>query len=243
MIKSAFSTSFASALITAILFAAPILQAETHQFTDSNGNTIQAEIVSVSGESVTIKRNDGRSFTTKTSVFSEEDRKFIAAWQKAEALNRIPRLEIRINNGKNDRLAKDGDYDNRTAALQFKVSIENEERNFDIVDAKATLLIFGKSVFDSGRLKVMSRESFDLSVPEGATAVLNGEEVVFKYDDNDSAKFGHKYGGYLVVIQNEGGKIIGHKCVPEPMGKYLEAALKLKSGQSCDRYMTPKKEL
>lgn len=64
--------------LLSIELAAP-LSART--FTDSKGRVMEAEIVSVSGANVTIKRTDGQTFTVPAATFSALDQAFIKAWK------------------------------------------------------------------------------------------------------------------------------------------------------------------
>ena len=50
--------------------------AEIRQFTDLNGRILRGELVAVSGDSVTIKREDGQSFTLKAATFSVADQAY-----------------------------------------------------------------------------------------------------------------------------------------------------------------------
>ncbi len=52
-------------------------EAELRNFKDQRGRTIQARVLSVSGDDVTIQRNDGRQFTVPVSVFSQADQDYI----------------------------------------------------------------------------------------------------------------------------------------------------------------------
>lgn len=67
-------------LTTALgLMAATGLMAR--EFTDAKGRKIQAEIVSVKGEEVTIRRDDGKDYTLAINVFSPADQAVIRAWK------------------------------------------------------------------------------------------------------------------------------------------------------------------
>jgi len=56
------------------------------EFTDAKGRKIQAEIVSVKGEEVTIRRDDGKDYTLAINVFSAEDQAVIRAWKPEPAM-------------------------------------------------------------------------------------------------------------------------------------------------------------
>ena len=57
-------------------------QGKFRQFHDRQGRTVQAQVLKVSGDRVTIKREDGRTFTVPLSVFSETDQKYIRGLSK-----------------------------------------------------------------------------------------------------------------------------------------------------------------
>ena len=50
--------------------------AEIRQFSDANGRQLRGELVSVTGDSVTIKREDGSMFTLKAAAFSAADQAY-----------------------------------------------------------------------------------------------------------------------------------------------------------------------
>ncbi|MEM8955744.1 MAG: hypothetical protein AAGD22_16440 [Verrucomicrobiota bacterium] len=175
---------FLTLLLVATLSMLPNSRADMRQFTDPNGNTMNAEIVSASGETVTMKRSDGRTFTTKVTVFSKDDQAYIKDWIEEEQSNRIPRVDIEVNTGKSNRELQNN-IDDRRQSFEFVVKITNTERGFDIVGAKGTLLVFGKDVSDSNQLKLLNRQEFDVSIPFSRTLTFSAEPFTNVYDDID----------------------------------------------------------
>lgn len=57
-------------------------QGELRQFRDRQGRAVQAQVLKVSGDEVTIKREDGRTFTVPLSFFSETDQEYIRGLSK-----------------------------------------------------------------------------------------------------------------------------------------------------------------
>ena len=53
-------------------------------FTNKAGKTIEARIVSSKGETVTIARKDGKTFTIRLSSLSEADRGYVVGWAEKE---------------------------------------------------------------------------------------------------------------------------------------------------------------
>jgi len=52
-------------------------QGEYREFTDSGGRTVQARVLRLDGDRVTIQRRDGRQFTVPISTFSQADQDFL----------------------------------------------------------------------------------------------------------------------------------------------------------------------
>ncbi len=84
------------------LFAA---EAEWRTLTDSQGRAIRAQIVSATDNEVTIKREDGQTFTLPLAQLSEKDQKDLRAYAKANP-PAIPAgaLELQLSRGKFDTL-------------------------------------------------------------------------------------------------------------------------------------------
>ncbi len=59
-------------------------QGELREFRDQRGRTIQARVLQVSGDQVTIQRSDGRKFTVAVSFFSQADQDYIRGLSKPQ---------------------------------------------------------------------------------------------------------------------------------------------------------------
>lgn len=75
-----------SAAILILLTAS--LHAEVRTFTSRAGTTIRGELVSVTGDMVTLKKEDGQNITVKSSNFSLEDQAWLAT-QKSVATSAV----------------------------------------------------------------------------------------------------------------------------------------------------------
>lgn len=208
--------------------------AETfHAFTSTDGKTVMAKLVKVAGQDVVILTDSGRSFTLPASRFSPEDQTYIKEWAVAQEKQYVPKLEAFFGTGKSD--AKDGtDYDNRSQTLRPSLRIENRDGSFSVQNAKGVLFIFGKSAVDSSLVRVLSKQTFPLTVGPLQKAFWEGNPIKVGYDTNYAAKFGFKYNGYLLVVENASGKIICVEGSTSFTGK-AEAALQLEEGDTADR--------
>lgn len=63
-----------------LLFGVSLLHADPRTFTDQFGRAITAELISVDGDQISIRRDDGQLFTLAASKLTEEDQNYIKAW-------------------------------------------------------------------------------------------------------------------------------------------------------------------
>lgn len=82
-----------STFIVAFVAALPVIAlAELRPWTNSSGKTIQAELVSLAGDDITLKMENGRSYTLKLNTLSSADQEFAKAWQEEQkALAEAPK--------------------------------------------------------------------------------------------------------------------------------------------------------
>ncbi len=232
-----------SGLLAAALVCGLSQRGFARDFTSSTGQKIVAELVFVSGDSVTLKRSDGKTVAVALSRFSDEDQEYILEWKKnnrgkvPEYLkNKKPRMNMRVSTGKtsknDDRLS--GYIDEHKQKIHIKVSLENQDAVYPVVDAKLTILVIGRSP-ESGDDAIVYKKQFtkiELLLSEKKS--YNGNPFELWYDDR-GAMYGHKYRGYIVFLEDPNGKILGEVTIPGSAEKYLEAAKKLKEGDVFDK--------
>lgn len=102
---------FANAIATGVLLlglGAPALHAEMRTWTDTQGRSLKAEVVSVDGDRVSIRREDGQTFTLSIETLSDDDRQFLKSWSAKQAAV-IPdgTIQLQISRGKFDTKKKD----------------------------------------------------------------------------------------------------------------------------------------
>jgi len=59
---------------------APLVQAEPQTLTDKQGRSLKAEVISVTGDQVKIKRDDGQTFNLSLANLSDDDQKRLKEW-------------------------------------------------------------------------------------------------------------------------------------------------------------------
>ncbi len=175
------------ALLLFSLASAPSLAART--FTSTDGQTLEAEVVKVTGKSVILKLPNRRSVTVPLERLSEADRAYLAEWAKEAAKNRVPRVKVEIDSNKRDTNVEAG-YDERRGSVQFQIDVTNQERGFRIEKATATLIVLGDYLYEKDEMLVMQRVEFeDISFDFGKTYQMTAKEIRYEYD-----KSGYKYG-------------------------------------------------
>lgn len=229
------------------------LSAEVRTFIDQNGRSLQGELVSSNGELVTIKRtSDGLVFTVKASNFSKTDQDYfvtkgavVKQTQPPAAASVAPpastgaspasttagaagppmRIEAKVYSNKSDR-PTNYYYDERTARVGFKVDIKNGEQQRPFNGGKAVMMAFAKNLQDSRESRVISREEFDITLEPLKTMTHETKEVKLSYD-NIAYKYGYKYSGYLLVVKDQGGKMVTTVGSSSSIEKSADALLKL----------------
>ena len=202
-------------------------------FTSTDGRKIQAEPVKVADGKAVLKRPGVGNVTVPLSALTPGDQQFLKEWAVKEKANRIPKIELKINTNKRDRREENA-YEDRRVQFQFDIEIENEERNFDIKGAQATLIAFGDYMEYKGEGIIMERTEFkNIDVIEGETHKISGKLVKFEYD-KDGFKHGEKYTGYLFELRNAQGKVIERRGSTPRVENDAELILKLRENDRFD---------
>ncbi|MFA6960894.1 MAG: hypothetical protein WC205_09105 [Opitutaceae bacterium] len=93
--------------LTLAMTTAARLQADVQTLTDKQGRSLKADVLSVSGDQVKIKRDDGQTFNLSLSTLTEDDQKKLRDW----AATHLPpdALVVELSRGKFDTIKKDID--------------------------------------------------------------------------------------------------------------------------------------
>ncbi|MEX2581139.1 MAG: hypothetical protein WD342_18920 [Verrucomicrobiales bacterium] len=222
----------------AILALTLVASAQGREFASPDGQTIEAEIYSVAGDSVTLVRSDGRQFTVPASRFSVSDQAYIKTWKEENAgkvpphlKDKKPRLAMRVSTGKT---SKDDDQisgfiDERKQTLRLTATMENKDAVYPIVGAKLTMMVFGESPETRDTAVVYQQEFTGIDLPLNEEKSFEGKGFELWYDDR-GAMYGYKYKGYLAFLEDPEGKILHETSIPGTAAKNLDNARKLKAG-------------
>ncbi len=206
-----------------------LLLGEERIFTNTAGDEITASIVSATTSEVVLKVGV-KSYTVPINTLSPDDQLYIDKFRKKEALNFVPNLNVDFQSS---RSTTDRSFDDVTQLITPSATITNRERAFKLEGAKATVLTLAKDVDASNTYRVMSKDAFEFSIGPGESKSWEGKTYSLTYDQQSSIQYGHRYSGYIVVIQNVAGKII-HTSGTSQYAKYGEQALKLEVGKDVD---------
>lgn len=181
-------------------------ESEFRTFSNSDGKKIEAKAISVSGENIKIEMRDGRKFDLPIAKLSPADREWIDSWKESAAADYVPELRISFD----EKVEKSNDETGFVYIEKFspELSITNREENFDLTDAKATILLIGEEIEKKDTFLVLSKETLSFSLVAGESKELEGKKSETKYATIQA--YGAKFSGYAVIIENAGGKIIAN---------------------------------
>ena len=151
-------------------------------------------------------------------------------------------MDLRVSSGKSDRLSQAEYFDDRLLRLRFSVDITSRETTRELAGAKGTLIILGKSVVDSRLYGVLGREEFPVELSLRKPFHFDAKTITTEYDDKGTgSKYGYRYLGYVLVVQDSSGAIIRADSSPETYSKLAQKALNLKTANVVDRNLEPAK--
>ena len=222
--------------ITLLLGAASSLEAEPRTLTSTDGKTFTAEILAIRGDQVVLSMGS-KQYTLATSRFSEADQTYFEEWKAEQAKNLIPKLDVDISSGKSNRLDTNDQFDDRKGSFQFSIKVTNDERNFDLEEAKGILAVIGENCEVRNNYSIMAKSNFPLAVKEGETIEWQGDKFSYRFDDSEPARWGHQYYGYVFQVTNASGKVIFTKTLPKKFEGEEEKILAFQKGTAFDNEM------
>lgn len=231
-------------ILMALFFCTSALANEIREFTSSDGKTkIQASILEVKEDKVRLHRIDGQEFFAPISIFSIDDGIYIKKWQEdnkgkipPHLVDVKPRIDLKVSSGKtrrrDDQIA--GYIDEKKQELAFEVDVENRDQVYPIDTVNVTLWVHGVSPV-TGKSTIVYKTVFkDIKLPLNQVRTLTADPFELWYDD-EGAMYGFIYKGFYVVVQAPDGKILAEDTTPQSAERFMEAILKLKSGDTYSR--------
>jgi len=232
-------------LLIALLFFWGSLSAHAklREFTNTEGQTIQAELVSAEegerGLTVTLRRADGRTFDVAVTLFSKEDQRYIRKWwedlkKKKQILHAEVDLEISLKmNPKSKGLNDDYWYDRNMKRFAPEVTITNDDFYQDYTGNKVRVVMFAEDRRYRERLLVVSVTDLEIDFPANETVVKDAKPFFLEHTEYDYTdyEYGYLYDGYAIVISNSEGEVTHTKCSSKAFDDNVEILLKCKRGE------------
>ncbi len=215
------------------------------------GQSMTVEVLAHTESSGNVRINrlpDGQIFNLKITMFDEASQKAIA--EAAPALK--PRLRVDVSVGR--RRAREGDSSYRkTQDITVTVKVRNDSRDIDLATTRFTVLLVGRNMLrysddNADTAKVLAKEEFTKDLAAGKELEYECAPVTTSYDsDRDSSNIGGwEYDGYLLVLQDETGRVIDAYSNVGPVEvltlkdpALLKAALALPVDKEVQRSLVP----
>lgn len=210
-------------------------QAELRTWTDSRGNTIEAELLENMNGTVTLAREDGQETHISISNLSAQDQKFVL-------VNTPPKIDISVSemtNRKNTGFtfeAEDSDYDQdiqvQTTSSSYKVTLKKSSTIPYDKPIQAELYVFGyKKEEDAFVLlnKTVKQFTFGAEDSKDKYEFTSDSVTTKKLQSNRTA--GTSYHGNMVVLVDEKGRVFNVKGSRARMQEFTALIRKMQSGQ------------
>ena len=211
------------------------------ELTSKEGRTLKVVLLRATDQQVTFRTTGvhRKEHTVGLDALSAGSVERVKAWVDAGG-GLSTDLEITYRSGKATRLSSRENYDDRSMTLQPSVSLKNADRYAATSGLKLTLCVFGKSAKDSRAYYVFIKESKKLdTLQPDEQRELSFDAIKVEYDDRGYAKYGSRYHGYAVLVQNAHGELVAFKAIPSTYEKFGLELLKLKPKQYFDRDLQP----
>ena len=194
-------------LSPAVCFAGPVLD-----LTDKKGNTLNAEITSISEKAVSVQRTeDKKSFKIPLSTLSEDTVKLLKEKTK-DMPAALPDYELSFSVEKR---RKSVGYYREKQNISGKGIVKNTSREIDSPEVNVNIIIIGEDQRDKDLKNILSNQSFKVSPTK-----LNESEVVLKefiteYDEYKGTynSGGYKYSDYIILLTDKDGAHIASKSL------------------------------
>lgn len=179
--------------------------------TDQKGRSMEVDVLEYKPvtKMTKIKRTDGQVFDVNIGVFDEASRKRIvenAPEPQAELL-------VRVSVGKRRKRQGDSSF-MKDQTISASVDVVNESRDINFPEGTGTIFLIARqtrrySERDSDYGKVLSKQTFKISVKAGDENKYEAKPIVTSYDsDRDSSNIGGwEHHGYLFILQRNDGSI------------------------------------
>lgn len=212
--------------------------AETRVFVSLAGSLLEAEIVSMAGDNVTLKRvNDGQTLVVNRKTLCKDDHAYIADWaainpDKASAPASAgqpaaaPKFSLACQTLPSKSTRGPADGGPRTIEISYNFNLSNREVTRDLQGAKGLVLTLAKGAAETGGdLIVLQKEEFEIEIRAQSKMVYTTQPVQLTYDQTSIPRTGVKSQGYVLIIRDASGNILMTEASPDGNQKYVKEIL------------------
>lgn len=169
--------------------------AEFRIWRDKNGNSIEAELLTMSSAQVAVRDRDGKVFKFSPKKLSQADQRYLKTAFPPEMEIEFKKKQDRTQNGSSAYVSTIGEI----------IITKKEQRAYD-KSLKAVFLI----ICESQRLKdfaILDRVEATFDFKTSREFILRGNTFSM-YEDKYDNSVGFKYKGYVAVIMDDQGKVL-----------------------------------
>jgi hypothetical protein len=103
------------------------------------------------------------------------------------------------------------------------VGVKSRELTNDYDNLSVHICAFGREVTSKNLYKVLLIEELPVeSLPRGRSVTLESKTVTSLYDDNEVAKYGYKFYGYILEVKDAQGKVLFSSVSPSRLAAEAE---------------------
>ena len=167
---------------------------DARPFTNSEGKTLEAEIVRVSATEVTLRMANKRTATVKIASLSEIDQTYIRKWLAAQ----IPPLRVTPNMVRKTTKESRRSFfssSNRyyRQIYDLGVDFQNNDNAKELEKSSLKYMLIGRSLSDPKKHKVLAVQTREFEVPAGGRHTVSFEKEQNIYSEESS------YGSYKCI--------------------------------------------
>lgn len=193
--------------------------------TDLKGRSIEIDLISIAGDSVTFRRpGNPKEFTLPVAQFTEGSQEQIRK-QGAALPAPPPKLSVDVVIGKR-RTDKADSYFMKRQEVTSTIKLTNLSNTDEVANLKGKIVFIGQETRTPSQFSVLSNQSFEASMKTAETVTRQTETFSTTYDSDNKGKGnvgGYQYYGYVLALTDEAGTIVFNQTATGSFRKALES--------------------
>lgn len=187
-------------LLTPLLLASVILgpfPAWSRPFTNTEGKTIEAEIVRATSTEVTLRLQNRRIATVGIASLQEADQAFVRRWLS----DQVPPLRITPNMVRKTTKDSRSSYSrSRSYRQSFELSVDftNDDNAKGLEESTLKYFLVGRSLGKTKSYKILRAEEKDFQIVPGGRETVTFPKTEHRYYDGSSSYYSY-YGNYKCI--------------------------------------------